>query len=118
MNKFCTFTGVVEDRHDPEKVGRVRVRCLGLHSESKTDLPTEDLPWALPMLTTTAGGISGLGQSPTFLVHGTWVFGYFRDCEECQQPVVLGVLPGRPTEYSSRFSVQAYFKSTKRRARW
>ena len=71
MNKFCTFTGVVEDRHDPEKVGRVRVRCLGLHSESKTDLPTEDLPWAQPMLPTTAGGISGLGQSPTFLVHGT-----------------------------------------------
>ena len=109
MNKFCTFTGVVEDRHDPEKVGRVRVRCLGLHSESKTDLPTEDLPWAQPMLPTTAGGISGLGQSPTFLVHGTWVFGYFRDGESYQQPVILGVLPGRPSEYSSRWYSKAFY---------
>ena len=109
MNKFCTFTGVVEDRHDPEKVGRVRVRCLGLHSESKTDLPTEDLPWAQPMLPTTAGGISGLGQSPTFLVHGTWVFGYFRDGDSYQQPVILGVLPGRPSEYSSRWYSKAFY---------
>jgi len=113
LNKFCTFTGVVEDRHDPEKVGRVRVRCLGLHSESKTDLPTEDLPWAQPMLPTTAGGISGLGQSPTFLVNGTWVFGYFRDGESYQQPVVLGVLPGKPSEYSSRWYSKAFYDGDK-----
>ena len=29
---FHWFVGVVEDRNDPEKVGRVRVRCLGLHT--------------------------------------------------------------------------------------
>ena len=103
MAKFIHFTGIVEDRNDPSKVGRVRVRCLGYHSDNKTALPTADLPWAQPLLPTTPRGISGLGQSPTFLVNGTWVFGYFRDGEECQQPVVLGVLPGRPTEYSSRF---------------
>jgi len=67
MNKFYTFTGVVEDRHDPEKLGRVRVRCFGLHSESKTDIPTEDLPWAQPLLPVTQSGISGLGVSPPFL---------------------------------------------------
>ena len=28
---FVWFVGVVEDRNDPKKVGRVRVRCLGYH---------------------------------------------------------------------------------------
>ena len=109
MNKFYTFTGVVEDRHDPEKLGRVRVRCFGLHSESKTDIPTEDLPWAQPLLPVTQSGISGLGVSPTFLVNGTWVFGYFRDGESYQQPVILGTLPGRPSEYSSRYASSAFY---------
>ena len=43
---FIWFVGVVEDREDPERIGRVRVRCLGFHTEDKTSLPTEDLPWA------------------------------------------------------------------------
>ena len=103
MAKFIHFTGIVEDRQDPHKAGRVRVRCLGFHSENKTALPTADLPWAQPLLPTTASGISGLGTSPTFLVNGTWVFGFFRDGETMQQPVVLGTLPGKPTEYSSRW---------------
>ena len=107
MSKYIHFTGIVEDRQDPHKVGRVRVRCLGYHSDSIQTLPTADLPWAQCALPTTAGGISGLGQSPTFLVKGTWVHGFFRDGEQAQQPVVLGVLPGRPTEYSSRYYSKA-----------
>ena len=50
MDGFVWFTGVVEDRNDPSKLGRVKVRCLGLHTESKVDIPTEDLPWAHVML--------------------------------------------------------------------
>ena len=42
MDGFVWFTGVVEDRNDPSKLGRVRVRCLGLHTENKVDIPTED----------------------------------------------------------------------------
>ena len=42
---FQWFVGVVEDRQDPKKVGRVRVRCLGYHSENVSDLPTDRLPW-------------------------------------------------------------------------
>ena len=30
---FAWFVGVVEDRDDPDKLGRVRVRCLGYHTE-------------------------------------------------------------------------------------
>ena len=109
MAQFIHFTGIVEDRHDPHKAGRVRVRCLGFHSENKTALPTADLPWAQPLLPTTASGISGLGTTPTFMVNGTWVFGFFRDGETMQQPVILGTLPGRPSEYSSRWYDKAFY---------
>lgn len=95
-NNFKWFVGVVEDRHDPEKVGRLRVRCLGIHTSDKNKLPTADLPWASCVLPTTSAGISGLGQSPSFIVEGAWVWGYFRDGE--QEPVVIGTLPGRPIE--------------------
>ena len=96
-NNFNWFVGVVEDRHDPEKTGRLRVRCLGVHTGDKLTLPTADLPWASVTLPTTASGISGLGQSPSFIVEGSWVWGYFRDGSK-QEPVVLGTMPGKPAE--------------------
>jgi len=100
-NGFYWFTGVVEDRHDPQYLGRVRVRCIGLHTDDKIELPTADLPWASCILPTTSSAISGLGASPSFLVEGSWVFGYFRDGENMQEPVVLGSIPGRPFELAN-----------------
>ena len=97
-NGFIWFCGVVEDRNDPQKAGRVRVRALGHHTADTTLLPTADLPWAQLMLPSTAAGISGLGQSPTALVEGTWVLGYFRDGGDRQEPIVLGTMPGYPSE--------------------
>ena len=38
-NGFMWFTGVVEDRIDPEYLGRVKVRCI-LHTDDKLQLPT------------------------------------------------------------------------------
>ena len=99
-NGFLWFTGVVEDRNDPNKVGRVRVRALGHHTSNTTILPTADLPWAHCMLPSTSAGISGLGQSATGLVEGSWVLGYFRDGNERQEMIVLGTLPGYPAELS------------------
>src|SRR5210317_912695 len=100
-NGFYWFTGVVEDRHDPQYLGRVRVRCIGLHTDDKIELPTADLPWASCILPTTSAAISGLGQSPSAMVEGTWCFGYFRDGENMQEPVVLGSIPGRPFELAN-----------------
>ena len=97
-NGFIWFTGVAEDRQDPHKLGRIRVRCLGLHTEDKTLLPTKDLPWAFVSMANSECGISGLGQSPSFIVEGVWVYGYFRDGNDCQEPVIMGVLPGHPIE--------------------
>ena len=101
FNGFIWFNGVVEDRQDPEKLGRVRVRCVGIHTQDKSLLPTADLPWSQVILPTTSAGISGLGQSPAFLVEGTWVFGYFRDGQDCQEPMIIGTLPGVPSELSN-----------------
>ena len=99
-NGFLWFTGVVEDRGDPQKAGRVRVRALGHHTSNTTILPTSDLPWAHTMLPSTAAGISGLGQSATGLVEGSWVLGYFRDGVDRQEMIVMGTLPGVPAELS------------------
>src|SRR6056300_1968458 len=97
-NGFFWFNGVVEDRQDPQKLGRLRVRCVGIHTDNKDDLPTTDLPWAQVLLPVTSSGISGLGHSPSFVVEGSWVFGYFRDGESCQEPIIIGTLPGKPVE--------------------
>ena len=104
---FHHFVGVVEDRQDPQRLGRVRVRVVGLHTQNKEDLPTADLPWSMVALSPTDAGISGLGQSPSFLPEGTHVIGFFRDGDECQDPLVTGVLPGYAVEQSK--NTQGFF---------
>ena len=91
---FNWFVGVVEDRDDPEHAGRVRVRCIGYHTDETDKIPTADLPWASVMMPVTAGGMSGIGLSPHFLVEGTWVVGFFRDPAK-QELIILGALPGK-----------------------
>jgi len=91
---FYWWQGVVEDRMDPLKIGRCRVRILGVHTDDKssTGIPTKDLPWAMIMLPV---------NSEEKIVppkDGTWVMGFFRDAENCQDPVIIGVIPGIPEE--------------------
>lgn len=93
---FTWFSGVVEDRMDPLFAGRLRVRCLGYHTDNKSELPTADLPWAICIMGNGSPGISGLGHSPSFLVEGSWVWGYFRDSTGHQEPIIVGSLPGKP----------------------
>ena len=92
------FFGVVEDRNDPIKLGRVRVRCLGWHTEDEKLLPTESLPWAQCIQPVTSAATSGIGRSPTGLVEGSWVFGFFMDGKDAQKPMIMGSLAGLPTE--------------------
>ena len=100
-NGFTWFVGVVEDRNDPKFLGRVRVRCLGLHTENLEKLPTADLPWAHPMNPITSATISGVGQTPLGPVEGTWVVGFFSDGGEAQTPIIMGTLPGVPSYLSA-----------------
>ena len=94
--QFIWFFGIVEDRLDPLKLGRVRVRCFSWHSEDKQKVPTKALPWAQCIQDISNAATSGIGRSPTGLVEGSWVFGFFLDGEDAQKPMVLGVLPGIP----------------------
>ena len=99
---FQWFVGVVEDRNDPQKLGRVRVRCLGYHTEIHEKLKTEDLPWSHPMNPITSATVSGIGQTPLGPVEGTWVVGFFSDGADAQQPIIIGTLPGVPTSLPTK----------------
>ena len=94
---FVWWQGVVEDRYDPLYLGRCRIRILGWHTEDKTDMPTESLPWAYPVQPIVSAAQTGVGISPTGPVEGTWVVGFYRDGEQAQEPVFFGTLGGIPS---------------------
>ena len=87
------YYGIVENRKDPLKLGRCQVRIVGLHTEDKTVLPTEDLPWAFPVSPITSANTSGIGTTPLGPVEGTWVLISFMD-PDCQIPMMVGTLGG------------------------
>jgi len=88
------FFGVVENRMDPNFLGRIQVRCYGHHTSNRLEIPTEDLPWAMVMQPVTSAAQTDVGESPTGIVEGSWVVGFFIDGEEAQQPLVIGTLGG------------------------
>jgi len=99
--EFFWWQGVVEDRDDPLKLGRVRVRIVGLHSEKLVPddttgegIPVEALPWAHPVCPITNANMHGIGETPLGPVEGTWVVGFSRDGRSCQNLVYFGTLPG------------------------
>jgi hypothetical protein len=88
-NGFIWWVGYVEDRKDPLKLGRCRVRCIGWHSTNKLQLPTNSLPWAVPNIPVN----TPIVYTPR---EGDMVFGFFLDGENAQEPVMLGSFPGIP----------------------
>lgn len=101
MGGFFWGVGVVEDRMDPLKLGRCRVRIIGLHTQDKTKIPTDHLPWCTALLPIGSASVSGVGQSPIGPVENSWVLLFFRDGENMQDPVMLGIIPGKPMEESA-----------------
>jgi hypothetical protein len=96
---FTWWNGVVEDRKgDPLQLGRVKVRVFGYHTSDTGRLPTEHLMWAQIMQPVSSAALSGIGQSPTGLLEGSHVFGFFMDGGNAQVPVVMGTLAGIPSE--------------------
>jgi len=86
------FYGVVEDRNDPQKLGRVRVRVHQLHTARKDKIATADLPWSQVILPTTTAALSGFGIQHG-LVEGSTVAVIFRD-DNYQDPVIIGSTAG------------------------
>jgi uncharacterized protein (DUF2345 family) len=83
------FIGVVENREDPRTEGRVQVRAFGVHG-SNQDVPTEDLPWATLI-------IGSHDVNFTIPPLNAWVFGFFVDGRDAQQPMILGLIPAQVT---------------------
>ena len=101
LEGFIWAIGVVESRQDPLAIGRVKCRAYGIHSASLTDIPSEDLPWAIVAQSTNS-------ESSPWLKEGDTVLIMFADGRSCQVPIVLFKLPGFqvPTANGSGFSDQ------------
>jgi len=82
------FVGTVEDINDPEKLGRVRVRVINEHDDPS--IQSEDLNWATILTPTTSASYQQIGRSPTGLLVGSHVFGFFLDGHEKQLPIIWG----------------------------
>jgi len=88
------YFGIVEDVDDPLQAGRVRVRVYGVHSQSRSDIPTEALRWSTVCISPNNAGFRGLGWSPNGIVVGSTVICFFKDGDDKQEPVVLAVYHG------------------------
>jgi len=104
-SQFVWFIGVVEDRDDPEKTGRLKVRIFGYHDEedsenSSSEISKDSLVWAATMQPTTSAALSGIGHSPTGIMVGTTVVGFFADGHSAEMPIIMGTLTGKPTKTS------------------
>lgn len=83
------FVGVVENNVDERLEGRVQVRAFGVHGSNR-EVPTENLPWA----TLIHGDYDPNGSIPQV---NSFVFGFFVDGRDAQQPMILGLIP---TQYT------------------
>jgi predicted chitinase len=89
------YTGIVESRTDPLELGRCQVRIVGLHTHDKTQLPTNELPWATPIQPISSAAMNGIGYTPVGPVEGTTVIIMFAD-DSMQQPLIFGTVGGIP----------------------
>jgi uncharacterized protein (TIGR02594 family) len=82
--------GVVEDRNDPQQRGRMRVRIFGVHTDDTSLIPTDSLPWAIPIQGVGSAALGGVGDSPTGIMEGSMVLVTFLDGNDMQVPAVIG----------------------------
>lgn len=87
---FTWWLGVVENRDDPEKLGRLQVRVYGYNTDDLGDIPTSKLYWAVVITPITSASVSGVGVSPTGIVEGSHVIGFFADGADGQVPIIFG----------------------------
>ncbi len=88
------FVGIVVDNEDPKQLGRIRVRVV--NETDDTAIPVSDLPWATPIIPITSASLNGVGRSPTGLLVGSHVFGFYLDGQEKQLPMIWGTYAKLP----------------------
>jgi len=98
---YGIWRGCVEDNKDPKRLGRCRIRVLGLHTEvleeeKKHGVPVKNLIWAEPVMPISEGAVSGYGIWSVPL-QGSWVYVFFEN-GELMSPRYFGSSPGIPIE--------------------
>lgn len=83
------WVGVVEGRQDPLELGRVQIRMFAVHNPSLTEIPSENLPWAI--ITQGMNGKEFSTPKESDVAFGIWL-----DSSK-QIPLMLGILPGFET---------------------
>lgn len=106
---FRWFIGSVESLDDPMKLGRVRVRIVGEHDDS---IETGDLPLAQVMMPNTNPNLNGIGRSPTGMVVGTNVVGFFIDGSHKQVAMIIGSFHTNPGQQESDHGVSNLARGT------
>ena len=71
---------------------RYQVRIMGYHTADDNELKDADLPWASVMYPVTSGGGGDTTFETPALRKGNFVYGFFLDGEDAQQPVIMGIL--------------------------
>lgn len=93
-DSFIWWIGVIEDRKDPLKLGRCKVRILNFHTQDKSLLPTEELHYAFVIY-------SPNNKNTYSPYEGDRVLGFFADGEKGQVPIIFGVMGGIPQSSSN-----------------
>ena len=104
---FIWWLGIVEDNNDPSYAGRVKVRITGYHSGNLSELPTKDLPYAIPLNSVTSAGVNGIMENHS-LVQGSTVIGFFADGSDGQIPMILGTIAGKPAARPKDFETVGF----------
>ena len=104
------FVGIVVDIDDPKQLGRLRVRVV--NETDDTAISVSDLPWATPIIPITSASLNGVGRSPTGLLVGSHVFGFYLDGQEKQLPMIWGTYAKLPDGTQNSNDVPALARGT------
>lgn len=91
---FVWFLATIVNIDDPDKLGQCQIRVDSLHD----DYEDEDLPWAMPLMPITSASYQTeqygeVGTSPTGILVGSYVFGFFADGSSSTTPIIVGTIP-------------------------
>jgi len=106
------YRGVIEDNVDPDKMGRCKIRIFGIHTPKKTKtltegIPTDELPWADPVMGLFEGSVSGFGAW-TVPLQGSHVYIFF-ESGNILEPKYFATVPGKPTDQNHGFTSKEGF---------
>ena len=102
IGTYGAWTGVVVNRNDPLKAGRVQIRVHGAQDD-QINVPDNMLPWVTPQASIHSGSINHIGLSPTGIMVGSTVRGSWADPSHTI-PVFSGTLPRAEIKQNSSAS--------------